>query len=197
MDVAGDIAASSYEDFTCELNGWLQRVPEGHTFLAAGFTMEDAMHGWEVMSPKMDTGVGFAETRLSSEVEARALSESETLGVMDRVLALELVLYRGYTAAHTVATCHLLSSVALATHKTLNLYLRSVLACIQLAVDIVRAAEISFEEEFIRITPDFDLGQVDPAEHPALLKELQAAETTLASEAKVLRKERKKKKKLF
>lgn len=146
--------------------------------------MEDAMHGWEVMSPKMDTGVGYAETRTSSEVEARDLSESEVVGVMDHVLSLELVLYRGYTAAHTVATCHLLSSIGLARDKTLHLYLRAVLLCIQSVVELVRAAEISFEEEYIRIASDFDLEQVDPASRPALLKELQAAESALASDAK-------------
>jgi hypothetical protein len=183
-DVASDVAADSYEDITANLGDLLQRAPSGHTFLAEGFTMEDAMHGWEVMSPKMDTGVGFAETKLWTEVEARDLTEEEAIGVMDEVLSLELVLYRGYTAAHTVATCHLLSSVDLARDKTLHLYLRAVLSCIQAVVELVRAAEISFEEELIRISADFDLEQVDADARPALLKELQAAEASLAVDAK-------------
>lgn len=43
-----ELAADGYEDITAQLTEWLAQVPAGKTFLAPKFTMEDAMHGWEV-----------------------------------------------------------------------------------------------------------------------------------------------------
>ena len=178
------MAADAYKDITVPLRGWLRELPPGHTCLDRGFTMEDAMHGWEVLSPKMDTGVGYAATSVAAEVAARELGPAEVLGAMDRALAVELVFYRGYCSSHTLATCHLLVAPALARDPLLRLTLRAALSSVHAVLALVRAAEISFEEELVRVTPDFPLDQEDPGDRPALLAELAAAEAVLAPAAK-------------
>ncbi len=183
-DRPADSAADNYEDVTEELKGWLKQAPAGYTFLDRGFTMEDAMHGWEVLSPKMDTGVGYASTVIASEVVPQDLSPAAVAGGMDKALAVEMVFYRGYCSSHTVGTCHLLSSLALARDPVLRLFLRAVLSSIHAVLEIVRSAEISYEEEMIRVMPDFDVDQEDPEARPALLKELLAAEAQLSADAK-------------
>jgi hypothetical protein len=104
-DSASDMDAANYEDITSFVTSSLLKAPAGHTFLAPGFTMEDAMHGWEVLSPKMDAGVGYANTFLAEEATLpQMLQPDELLGVIDKMMGLELVLYRGYCSVHTIET---------------------------------------------------------------------------------------------
>lgn len=79
--------ADSYEDVTDRLKEQCQTlVASGQTvefhfivddkeltrfpsqLMNKDYTMEDAMHAWEVLNPKMDSGVGYASVKVASEV---------------------------------------------------------------------------------------------------------------------------------
>ena len=147
------------------------------------------MHAWEVLSPKMDTGFGYAEVKSVEEVQENGslpdgagFTLEETVGAMDKIFGLELVLYRGYNVLHTVGTCYYLNNVEYVKNSNLNLYCRCVLKCIQLVGQTVRAAEVSYEEDFIRIPLEFEMDFGKSASE--LVAELQDAEKELQEKVK-------------
>lgn len=106
----------------------------------------------------MDPGVGYANVRTASEarssgqlVDGDSLSPSQLLGALDKILGLELVLYRGYNMSHTLLTCHYVADVDAILHPSLRLYCNAVLGCVGRVLDLVRAAEVSFEEDYVRV----------------------------------------------
>jgi hypothetical protein len=86
-EIAAHYESSAYEDITarvrdaaksecltkprfvsCQLNAQPTGLAHGQTILHPPFSMEDAMHAWEVMNVKMDSGVGYENVRTHSEL---------------------------------------------------------------------------------------------------------------------------------
>ncbi len=148
------------------------------------------MHAWEVLSPKMDAGVGYEDVKLATEAHAdgtlpRAsqLSADQVLGVMDKLLALELVMYRGgYNSLHTFHTMHYVHVVDTVDAPMLALYLRATLFCVNAVVEVARAGEVAFEEDYVRVPPELSLDcGLDRA---ALMAQLSAADQALVEKHK-------------
>jgi hypothetical protein len=132
----------------------------------------------------MDPGCEYADTVIASEAQLQpSWTPEETLGIVDKMMALELILYRGYHAGHTVASCHYLGGVELEsiTDPFLNLMVRATLITMEELHQIVRASEIGFEEEMIRIPPDFFKAELDAAK---VLQELGTMLSALTAESK-------------
>ena len=131
----------------------------------------------------MDPGCEYADTVIASEAQLQpSWTPEETLGIVDKMMALELILYRGYHAGHTVASCHYLGGVELEsiTDPFLNLMVRATLITMEELHQIVRASEIGFEEEMIRIPPDFFKAELDAAK---VLQELGTMLSALTAES--------------
>ncbi|ORZ15619.1 Mak10 subunit, NatC N-terminal acetyltransferase-domain-containing protein [Absidia repens] len=82
-------------------------MEEGELIHLQSFTLFDAMGAIEIMDPRMDTGMVIedSEPKRSPYEIQQALSPSQVIWIMDRLLACEMTWLSGHSLAQTVYTC--------------------------------------------------------------------------------------------
>jgi hypothetical protein len=134
--------------------------------------------------------VGYLDVKVASEALhdgtvplASTLSHEQVLGVMDKLLELELVMYRGgHNSLHTFHTMHYVHEPELLDVSDLLLYVRAAIFCASQVVELARSAEVAFEEDYIRVPMELSLDCGLPRNE--LLAQLVAAEQALNDKAK-------------
>lgn len=105
------------------------------------------------------------------------------MGVMDKLLSLEWVFFRGgFSSLHTFHTMHYVHELDGIDHPFLALFMRATVFCVRTVSELCRSADIAFEEDAIRAPMDvpLDCG----LELKELLSKLNAAEQSLSEKAK-------------
>eukprot|EP01121_Diplochlamys_sp_Union-15-3_P012470 TRINITY_DN3737_c0_g1_i2.p1 TRINITY_DN3737_c0_g1~~TRINITY_DN3737_c0_g1_i2.p1 ORF type:complete len:737 (-),score=145.60 TRINITY_DN3737_c0_g1_i2:74-2245(-) len=119
------------------------------------FTLLEAMSALEIMDPKMDSGMYASKIKTYEEVvqlkllpKASQLSVPQVIGIIDKLLCLEVMWFNGFSLAQTMFTCYYLFEPSDIDNPILHSYVQTLLKRTHYIRDSCMKAENYEEEDF-------------------------------------------------
>lgn len=133
-------------------------------YIAEHLRSDDIMSAPEVMDPKTDAGLNWKDATLLDEMiqrkmlpDVHAMSETETVDMMDVLLIMETLFLRGNQLPQTLYSCAFMHRLALMEqNKHLFAYARAIAKSVDIVLNTVVAADVREEEEFCVIPLEVD-----------------------------------------